>query len=391
MNDPRPVPLTDELLHIGIVGSYGGLNLGDEAILQVIISQLRRTLPVEITVFTHHPDDTRSRHGVERAVSLDRLADELRPEVERLDLLIVGGGGILFDSYAQANLRPAMLAHDMGTPVMLYAVGAGPLEDPAEQQAVRDCLNRAGCVTVRAVDSRKLLEQIGVQRPIEVTADPALLLEPEPLAPDALLREGLHGDRPLVGMSVREPGRAAPDVTQMQYHQLLANAADFMIDRYDIDIVFVPMERRVLDIQQAHAVLARMAFADRAMVLKGHYTSGQILSLMDQFTFAVGMRLHFLIFAALRRIPFVALPYAGKVANFLQDLQIPMPPIKVVNEGRLIAHIDRAWDHRQDYQARIDQALPELQQRARRTHEMLLEFLSSGTSSANRSGQAVEA
>jgi polysaccharide pyruvyl transferase WcaK-like protein len=39
-------------LKIGISGSYGGLNLGDEAILQSIITQLRRDLSeVEITVF----------------------------------------------------------------------------------------------------------------------------------------------------------------------------------------------------------------------------------------------------------------------------------------------------------------------------------------------------
>ncbi len=382
-----------EPLRIGISGSYGGLNLGDEAILQSIITQLRRDLTVDITVFSHNPEDTLSRHQVERAVSLDRLADELRAEVEGLDLVIIGGGGILFDSYVQVNLRAATLAQEMGKPVMMYAVGAGPLEDPADQQLVRECLNRCDCITVRTVDSRKLLEQIGVQQSIEVTADPALLLEPEPLPHDALLREGLelNRHRPLVGMSVREPGRAAPDLTQTQYHKLLANAADFMIDRYDIDIVFVPMERQVLDIQQAHAVLAQMAFADRAMVLKGHYTSGQILSLMDHFTFAVGMRLHFLIFAALRGTPFVALPYAGKVASLLEDLQIPMPPIKVVNDGRLIAHIDRAWDNRRDFQKRIQDSLPTLQQRARRTHELLISLLSEKACAATPSRQAAEA
>ena len=34
-----------EGLKVGITGSYGGLNLGDEAILQSIIAQLRRDLP----------------------------------------------------------------------------------------------------------------------------------------------------------------------------------------------------------------------------------------------------------------------------------------------------------------------------------------------------------
>ena len=35
---------------VGITGSYGGLNLGDEAILEGIVKELRRALPVEITV-----------------------------------------------------------------------------------------------------------------------------------------------------------------------------------------------------------------------------------------------------------------------------------------------------------------------------------------------------
>jgi len=37
---------------VGISGSYGGLNLGDEAILQSIIAQFRSSLDVEIAVFT---------------------------------------------------------------------------------------------------------------------------------------------------------------------------------------------------------------------------------------------------------------------------------------------------------------------------------------------------
>jgi hypothetical protein len=57
-------------------------------------------------------------------------------------------------------------------------------------------------------------------------------------------------------MSVREPGSAAPDLDEDHYHTLLANAADYMVDRLDADIVFVPMERRMLDMQHSHAVIA---------------------------------------------------------------------------------------------------------------------------------------
>src|SRR5919205_896869 len=106
---------------VGISGSYGGLNLGDEAILQAILSPLRRALPVAVTVFSRDEDDTRKRHPVEHVVPVRKLTrDEAREEVERLDLLILGGGGILYDGEGEAYLREVMLAHEIGVPVIVY-------------------------------------------------------------------------------------------------------------------------------------------------------------------------------------------------------------------------------------------------------------------------------
>jgi polysaccharide pyruvyl transferase WcaK-like protein len=148
-----------------------------------------------------------------------------------------------------------------------------------------------------------------------------------------------------------------------------------MVDRFDADIVFVPMERSVLDSQHSHAVIAQMLRAQRARVLNGEYTSAQLLSLMDHFDFAVGMRLHFLIFAAMQSVPFVALPYAGKVGGFLEDLKLPAPPLQLVNPGRLIAHLDDSWDNRRAMRATLSKSVPPLQERARQTMQLLLAAL----------------
>ena len=361
---------------VGISGSYGGLNLGDEAILKSIVKQLRRSLPVEIAVFSRDADDTRARHEVERVVPVRKLSrDEVLPEIQRLDLLILGGGGILFDGEAQVFLREVMLAHEHRIPVMVYAVSAGPLRDPAVQRLVRDGLTGAAVVTVRERGARQVLEDVGVHREIVVTADPALLLEPEPLARDALKREGLDHGRHLVGMSVREPGAAAPEIGEQAYHKLLADTADFMVDRYDADIVFVPMEPKMQDVQHCHAVVAQMLRAQRATVLKGDYSSGQLLALVRHFAFAVGMRLHFLIFASLQEVPFAALPYAPKVAGFLDDLGVEMPPFAQVSAGQLIAYIDHAWDRRRALQARTSRALPALRERALVSNEIAVRLL----------------
>jgi polysaccharide pyruvyl transferase CsaB len=359
---------------VGITGSYGGLNLGDEAILHSMIDQLRRDLPgVEITVFSRDAEDTKRRHSVERAVPVRKMSRaEVVPEIERLDLLLFGGGGILYDAEARIYLREVVIAKEHGVPVMLYAVGAGPLKDPAVQAAVREALEGVQAITVRERSAQRELEEAGVHRDVVVTADPALLLKPEPLPRSILKTEGLEGRRRLIGMSVREPGVAAPDLDEKKYHGLLANAADFMIDRFDADVVFVPMERSVLDTQHSHAVIAQMLRAQRATVLKGEYSSGQILSLMGRFNFAVGMRLHFLIFAAMRNTPFIALPYAGKVSGFLEDLKLPTPPINLVNPGRLIAHLDESWDRRRSIKAILAKSVPALQERSKETIKIAL-------------------
>lgn len=305
---------------IGILGSYGGLNLGDEAILHAMVEPLRG-LPVEITVLSRNPEDTLKRHDVDRAVPVRELTrDEAREEVRRLDLLILGGGGILYDRGAHNYLRIVTLAHELDIATMVYAVSAGPLEDRATQKAVRAALERAAIVTVRDRHARSLLEEIGVKREVIVTADPALLLPAEPLPDGTLEREGLDVGNTLVGISVREPGPAAPDIDVEHYHDLLANAADFMIDRLDAHVAFVPMERNREDLQQSHAVVARMQHAASATILKGEYSAGQLRTLIGHFEFAVGMRLHFLIFAALEGVPFIPLPYAPKVKAFLEDL-----------------------------------------------------------------------
>jgi polysaccharide pyruvyl transferase CsaB len=360
---------------VGISGSYGGLNLGDEAILASIICQLRKSLPVEITVFSRDVDDTRRRHpDAAHVVSVRELVrDEIVPEIERLDLFILGGGGILFDAETKIYMREVQLALEKSIPVMVYAISAGPLVTTAAQKLVSDNLNAVDVVTVREVSARKLLEEVGVRREILVTADPALLFEPEPLPEDALIREGLDNKRRLIGMSVREPGVAAPDLDQNVYHSLLANAADFMVERFDADMVFMPFESH--DVSHSHAVIAQMLRPQRATVLKGQYTSGQMLSLVGHLSFALGMRLHFLIFSALQHVPFVALPYSSKVTGFLNDMELLTPPLELVNAGRLIAHIDHNWDMRDALQRQIMRTLPALQERATQTNDIATQLL----------------
>src|ERR1051326_6124820 len=150
---------------IGISGSYGGMNLGDEAILEGILGELRASTSAEITVFSKNPADTLERHQVERAVNSGTLTrKEITPRIRELDVLVLGGGGIVFDGEAQTYLREALIAPDVGVPVVVYAISAGPLSTQASRIAVRDALNASPStvITVRDRLGLRLLEDVGV-------------------------------------------------------------------------------------------------------------------------------------------------------------------------------------------------------------------------------------
>ena len=360
---------------VGVSGSYGGLNAGDEAILTCIVNELGRLVPdVEVVVFSRNPEHTEHHHDVEKGIAVrDATRDEVDAEVEHLDLLLLGGGGLLYDGEAPNYVREVRLAQERGIPTMAYAIGAGPLRNRDDRLVVAEALNGMKAVTVRDTDTKRLLEEVGVRTPIEVTADPALLLTPLPFTDDMLREEGVTADRRLVGLSVREPGGAAPGLEDARYHLTLANAADFIVDRFDADVVFVPMERS--DVGHSHRVVAEMAEPARASVLHGRYGPRHLLGLMEHLDLAVGMRLHFLIFSAIAGVPLLALPYASKVVGLLEALGLPAPPELQRHAGPLLAALDRLWDSRDELSEVVRERVPGLQERARQTSATALGLL----------------
>ncbi|MFI6007488.1 polysaccharide pyruvyl transferase family protein [Streptomyces sp. NPDC051243] len=364
----HPSPLTQDL-RIGLLGSYGGCNMGDEAILMCVLSCLRAHRPqARLVVFSRNSDHTRS-HQPEADEVVDWEGVPQRPVLDvlaGLDLLVLGGGGILYDGEARRYLRLVKAAHERGVPTFAYAIGAGPLRDADDREAVRTVLPEMTDVVVRDEESRLVLEEVGVERDLTVTADPALTLTPEPFTEDMMRRESLPTGGRLVGMSVREPGRAAEKLDEDGYHALLADVADFLARRLDAQVVFVPMERQ--DVRHAHGVLSRMSAPDRGRILNNSYSPGEILGFMSHLDMVVGMRLHVVIFAALAGLPVLPLPYSGKVFDFARRTGAPaLVGVAREQAGLLLAEVDRLWDEFPQRQGDLRARVRELQGLARET------------------------
>ncbi|MBA2946152.1 polysaccharide pyruvyl transferase family protein [Streptomyces himalayensis] len=354
---------------IGVLGSYGGINIGDESILACVLGCLRASRPdARLVVFSRNPDHTRAHHGAADAVTCWEgiSQQQMRQSLSGLDLLVLGGGGVLYDGEARRYLRLVSAAQELGLRTFAYAVGAGPLREAEDRKAVRTALARMDDVVVRDDESRLVLEEAGVQRDIAVTADPAMMLTPGAFSERMLRHEGIPDGARLVAMSVREPGRAAEHLDVADYHALLADVADFLVRRLDAYVVFMPMERQ--DVRHAHAVLSHMTAPDRGRILHGEYSPAQFLGFMRHVDLAVGMRLHFLIFAALSGVPFLPLPYAGKVFDFARRLGAPaLVGVAREQAGLLIAEVDRLWDEYPKQRDHVRARVAELRELSRVT------------------------
>ncbi len=81
-------------MRVLLSGYYGFGNLGDEALLEVIVAQLRTRFPaLTIDVLSATPEATASKFGVEATARWNpRL---VREAIERSDVVLSGGGGLL--------------------------------------------------------------------------------------------------------------------------------------------------------------------------------------------------------------------------------------------------------------------------------------------------------
>ena len=146
-------------MKIGIVGNYGNNNNGDEAILAGIIEQVKvqYDLPARnIFVFSNNPPQTSNRFGVtsaplyyKRSSAILTFFETIKknsPIIRELDMLIIGGGGILMDFYnreAQLFGSYGIMARRGKVPYIVYGCGAGPITSTMGKLFIRSLVNRS--------------------------------------------------------------------------------------------------------------------------------------------------------------------------------------------------------------------------------------------------------
>ena len=301
------------MTRVVISGYYGFANAGDEAMLAAIVGSLKDIIPdVAITVITGNCRMTRENHKVQAVHRLNFFA--IAAAIRRCDILISGGGSLLQDVTSARSLYYYLwimkIALFFKKPVMLYAQGIGPVRGIKAREAVQKVLQRVSVIGVRDRDSKAELMDMGVTRPpIHVTADAVLSMHPvdKAIGLQILEQKGITGSRRRVGIAVRNwQGHQA-------YKDAIAQAADTLQQREDVDIIFIPMQHPE-DVAAGRDIADRMK--TRAIVLDDRYSTVEFMSLMGCMDAVVANRLHASSFG-LMETPATAISYDPKIDSFI--------------------------------------------------------------------------
>ncbi|MGA2504147.1 MAG: polysaccharide pyruvyl transferase CsaB, partial [Anaerolineales bacterium] len=394
--------------HVLIAGYYGFHNNGDEAILRVLLEDLRQAEPnVSICILSGDPESTRRNYGVEAITHGD--INGIIEQARRSDALIVGGGGIFQDYWGslkhtlltseQAGLpfysSLPILGHLLDKPVLIYAVGAGPFLSPEAKELTRLSFEISTISTVRDRDSLELLHSIGVPaKKIQITADPAFALHADSIHSLEILNAlSVDPSHPFVGVCLRNWDLG---IEQSIWQAGTAAGLDNFADCTGCSFIFLPFQDLLSspltqDSLAAMAVIQHMKHQQDCVLVPSQEDPTVTAGILATCAVVVGMRYHSIVFAASSGVPLVALAYDSKVAHLMYSLGLEEETIRLsdVSGANLTSSLARVWENRPFYRKQLDGKAAMLKRSTAGNFHAIQKLLMSG-SARNIPGQDVD-
>ncbi|MFN6132207.1 MAG: polysaccharide pyruvyl transferase CsaB [Synechococcaceae cyanobacterium] len=283
-----------------LCGYYGEHNLGDDALLAVLLGQLPEGIRPLITAH-----DQRAVAGSFAAETVDRRRPlEVLAALGGCQALVLGGGSLLQDSTSFASLlyygALILAARGQRKPVLLWAQGLGPLRRRRSRRLVSFLLARISGASWRDRESARLAEQLGCRHRL-VGSDPVWAFDPG----------RWRGPGGAIVLCWRPVARL-----QAAEWRLYLETVATLAERADRPVVWLPFHREqdstlMGDLSEQGLVPAGLL--ERSSTRRPD-TPAEAIELMSSAALVVAMRLHGLILAALAGAPVAALSYDPKVA-----------------------------------------------------------------------------
>lgn len=348
---PRRVLVTD---------SFSSSNRGDAAILNGVLHDITREDPgAEVTVVSHFPEVANHFHpGLTVMGDGDPVA--LARQLVHTDAVVSCGGSFLNDTYAldlPGRLALYHAANRAELPVVFYAQSMGPFRTPLARLGARTVLREASWILARDPETADIVRDLGVDSPVDVGVDAAVMGIEEPVPAEA---------HPVLGVTVRDwyfPDSPDPAVAQEAYEREVAAALDAWVRETSGRVVFFSNctdfgGYRHDDRVCARRIAGRMA-ADTVEVDEvGDRPFDALRARIGGCDFFLATRMHSLVFATTAGVPSYGIAYERKTPGWFDNLGLEGLHVDIEDCSGLTAGLLGAWEARDQQRKALTEAIP---------------------------------
>ena len=359
--------------NILISGYYGFNNTGDEAMIETM-SHILAKKDCSLTVLSSNPDKTKELYNV-RSYNRFKFFDIVKA-IKQADVVVSGGGTLFQDITSKKSIwyylgiiRLAQLFHKK---IVIAYQGMGPINTKFYRKLTKHILNKKSVKFIGLRDKQAIeyAKEIGIKEDkIVFSSDMIFMLTaPAQERVDKIIKDNVLNLKPeqvLVGFSVRE--WKDKDRTDM-----LAKAADLIVERYNARIVFFPFHKPK-DAEISKIIMHKMENEDMAVIMPNRYLPSEILGAMGQMNANIGVRLHSLIFSALMNVPTIGISYDPKIDGFLD--MIDLTPICTYEEMDSKKIADEVGRMLQDKEINYSEKIAEFKNAGEETLEKIISLI----------------
>lgn len=290
-----------------LAGYYGYGNIGDEAILEMVLKQLCEITSINnITVLSGNPGVTSEKYKIKSIYRYNLF--KLIKELVKSDILVVGGGSLLQDVTSKRSIHYYLFivkaAQLFKKKVVMLSQGIGPINNKFNNKITASILKKVDYITVRDNNSKTIIENMGVNKnKIFFSADPVINFKYN------LEKLRTKADDIKVCFSLREWGDS-----------IIVNEICELINKYEdsnISFYFIPFHYSE-DIELINKFEKKLG--KRCFYIKEKLSAEDVYKLIAEMDLLIGVRLHSLIFAASAGIPFISISYDPKIDYFMENL-----------------------------------------------------------------------
>gem|GEM_PF-4566895 len=332
-------------------------NVGDKALLSSIIKAIKSNISnAHIIVFARNPEVISDEYGVEGVgYNIGNIINIIK-KIYICDYFVFAGGEVIVDRgsllYTPFMMHAAFLAKLFKKTIIGYGIGVGEINEISSLGKILSRIIFAKCIiSVRDPKSKETIESFCRPGKIYCTADPVINLKQskdedinkifsdigiyieehtiigivprQPLMPIKKLSERILNIFPI---KLREKLKITPPEYNEKlniYKKKLAEIGDYLIQKYNVKIIFVPMYNGFMSYKDnalCEDIIKNMHYKNNTELISNNYSAEILKGIFGKMHLVIGVPLHSIIFASSMEVPVIAFSYESKVNRYMKLL-----------------------------------------------------------------------